>query len=219
MAEATTTPPDATPAARAVLAGARELFAERGYDGVSMRDVAARARVSKANVFHHFGSKAGLYDAVLADVRMSFDELLGPLAEDATPLPQRVERFAREHLALMLQDPSSVNLFLRQMLNAGGNPERERAEETLGHGLERFLQVLERDLPADSPQSRAPLSLALGLIGGTFMYFQLRGVLPRLDHAGTDWDPDAYAQALATLLQPGGDDAPDTPTDNPGGDA
>lgn len=43
----------------------REVFAERGFDGASMEEVAARARVSKPVVYEHFGDKERLYHAVV----------------------------------------------------------------------------------------------------------------------------------------------------------
>lgn len=48
-----------------ILRAADELFCERGYEGVSAADIARRARVKKALVFYHFGSKAELFDCVL----------------------------------------------------------------------------------------------------------------------------------------------------------
>ncbi|WP_059008869.1 TetR/AcrR family transcriptional regulator [Streptomyces specialis] len=52
-------------AQRCIVDAAREVFAERGYRGGSLRDVAERAGVSAANIVHHFGSKEGLLVAVL----------------------------------------------------------------------------------------------------------------------------------------------------------
>lgn len=43
---------------------AMRLFATRGFDGVSVRDIAADAEVSPGLIKHHFGSKEGLRDAV-----------------------------------------------------------------------------------------------------------------------------------------------------------
>src|SRR5262249_61140107 len=54
----------------AILAAARRLFAERGYDGASMRAIAAEAGVDAALVVHFFGSKAKL---LTASVRWPFD--------------------------------------------------------------------------------------------------------------------------------------------------
>ncbi len=50
---------------RALLEAAAVLFAEHGFEGVSVEDVADRARVNKALVSYHFGGKRGLYVAVL----------------------------------------------------------------------------------------------------------------------------------------------------------
>lgn len=44
---------------------ARGLFAERGYDGTAVEEIAARATVSKPVVYEHFGGKDGLYGAVV----------------------------------------------------------------------------------------------------------------------------------------------------------
>ncbi|NUR06605.1 MAG: TetR/AcrR family transcriptional regulator [Nocardioidaceae bacterium] len=44
---------------------ARRLFAERGFDGTSIEEIAARAEVSKPVVYEHFGGKEGLYAVVV----------------------------------------------------------------------------------------------------------------------------------------------------------
>ncbi|MHB1925541.1 MAG: TetR family transcriptional regulator [Acidimicrobiales bacterium] len=48
----------------------RSVFAERGYDGASIEEIADRAGVSKPVVYEHFGGKEGLY-AVVVDREMS----------------------------------------------------------------------------------------------------------------------------------------------------
>ncbi|MDT9591619.1 helix-turn-helix domain-containing protein [Nocardioides zeae] len=64
--------PRATAAAAAqtaadVLAAAADLFAERGFAGVSLDDVAERASVTRGAVYHHYRNKAGLLAAVVAE--------------------------------------------------------------------------------------------------------------------------------------------------------
>jgi AcrR family transcriptional regulator len=57
------------------------LFAERGPDTVTVRDVAAAAEVSPGLVMHHFGSKAGLREAVDEHVAQTFDAILDNLTD------------------------------------------------------------------------------------------------------------------------------------------
>ncbi len=58
---------------------ALRLFADRGHDAVTVRDIAAAAGVSPSLVVHHFGSKDGLRAAVDAHAAESFDALFAEL--------------------------------------------------------------------------------------------------------------------------------------------
>lgn len=60
-----------------LVAISRGLFAERGFDGTSIEEIAARAGVSKPVVYEHFGGKEGLY-AVVVD--REIQALLGAIA-------------------------------------------------------------------------------------------------------------------------------------------
>jgi AcrR family transcriptional regulator len=68
-----------------VLAAARASFGERGFDGATIRDVAARAEVDPALVHHYFGSKQQLFVAAMEfppELQAAIPELLaGPRAD------------------------------------------------------------------------------------------------------------------------------------------
>jgi TetR/AcrR family transcriptional regulator, mexJK operon transcriptional repressor len=55
------------PKRRQILAGAREVFREAGFERAGVDQIAARAGVSKATVYHHFGDKQALYAAYLSE--------------------------------------------------------------------------------------------------------------------------------------------------------
>jgi AcrR family transcriptional regulator len=76
---------------------ARSLFAERGYEGTSIEEIALRASVSKPVVYEHFGGKEGLY-AVVVDREMS--ALLDGITSSLTNNRSRV-RIERVALALL----------------------------------------------------------------------------------------------------------------------
>jgi AcrR family transcriptional regulator len=63
--------PRSEPTRRAILAAARAIFAARGYEGTTIRAVAARAGVDASMVMRYFQSKAGLFTAaVTMDLRV-----------------------------------------------------------------------------------------------------------------------------------------------------
>jgi len=74
-----------------ILDAARALFASRGFDAVTMGDVAEEAGVVRATVFNHFGSKAGLVEAITEGVLDAWAGLLdNALADETTSTPTLV---------------------------------------------------------------------------------------------------------------------------------
>lgn len=108
--------------ARAVIRHrALELFAERGPDAVSVRDIAASAGVSPALVLHHYDSKAGLVAAVNDHVAALFDDALAEMAErpeDLTRGPVAAGGVAELMLTALPAD-SPVPAYLRRLLLSG----------------------------------------------------------------------------------------------------
>jgi AcrR family transcriptional regulator len=97
------------PATRArVLRAATELFAERGFHGTKIRDVAARAGANVASGHYHFGSKRDLYVEVL---RATFAEVRGILARaGAQPDPASLDRMSHAQLEALLEKRVTVML-------------------------------------------------------------------------------------------------------------
>jgi len=61
----------------------RHLFAERGFEGTSVEEIAAKAGVSKPVVYEHFGGKEGLYAVVVdRETRKLLDLFTGALVGD-----------------------------------------------------------------------------------------------------------------------------------------
>ena len=62
-----------------IIKAAARIFAEHGYEGASIRSIVANADVNQAAINYHFGSKEGLYRAVLSGALQSLleaDEIL-----------------------------------------------------------------------------------------------------------------------------------------------
>ena len=77
----------------------RKLFAERGFDGTSVEEIAATAGVSKPVVYEHFGGKEGLYAVVVdREIRTLLDWITGALTSGAHP------RLLLEQAAMALLD-------------------------------------------------------------------------------------------------------------------
>lgn len=82
----------------------RQLFAERGLEGTSIEEIAARADVSKPIVYEHFGGKEGLY-AVVVDREVERFLAMATRLLDGEPSMEKFE-FAAVELLRYIQDNS-----------------------------------------------------------------------------------------------------------------
>ena len=101
---------------------ARLCFADKGFDGTSMEEIAARAGVSKPIIYEHFGGKEGLY-AVVVDREVS--TLLHNLRATLTN-PQAGTRQLLEMTTLALLDyiencPEGFQIIMRDSSELGGS--------------------------------------------------------------------------------------------------
>jgi AcrR family transcriptional regulator len=124
---------------------ARELFAERGYAAATTAGVARRAGVSEGIVFHHFGCKEGLLQAVageygrgLADAMFAGGDGLG-----AAP-PSAADMLARAFAYVRAQGP------LSRVLALAPDPTRWRAARQASR--EEIVSALARGFDAWSAQ-------------------------------------------------------------------
>ncbi|MEU6740581.1 TetR family transcriptional regulator [Streptosporangium sandarakinum] len=97
----------------------RSLFAEKGFDGTSVEEIAATAGVSKPVVYEHFGGKEGVY-AVVVDREM--DKLLGMVTEAlaASHALVKLERAALALLAYVEENSEGFRILVRDSHAASG---------------------------------------------------------------------------------------------------
>jgi AcrR family transcriptional regulator len=80
-----------------ILQSALELFSSKGYDATSVREICEAAGITKPTLYHFYGSKEGVYRALVEGVLERFrSELVDRIAEPG-PVDQRLMRVARQY--------------------------------------------------------------------------------------------------------------------------
>ena len=87
-----------------ILQAAEKLFAEHGYDGTSVRDIAKSANINIAMISYYFGSKEKLLEALIiyriSDMRLQMENLY---REDLTPL-EKIDRLIELYIKRINQN-------------------------------------------------------------------------------------------------------------------
>jgi AcrR family transcriptional regulator len=102
-----------------ILDVATVLFAERGFDGTSMNDVAERVGMRKASLFYHFATKDSLYEAVLDRLVREVGETLQAVYAGQGTLVERLEGAAEAVVSAFSGRPFAARLLLREAMDWG----------------------------------------------------------------------------------------------------
>jgi AcrR family transcriptional regulator len=123
---------------RRILDAARDLFAERGYAGTSIRDIAERLEMTKAALYYHFPGKQDVLAALVEPWLQEIDTLAAWAEAQRSIDREAVLRAMINHLAapnptfgLLLTDPSAMHDSATR-LNA--RPRLRRLERALAGG-------------------------------------------------------------------------------------
>ncbi|MEO8779624.1 MAG: TetR/AcrR family transcriptional regulator [Rhodanobacter sp.] len=145
---------NATPSTRDRILGAAEaLFARRGFDGASLRQLTAAAGVNLAAVNYHFGSKEKLVEEVF---RRRLDALnadrLAALAQLGGSHPATLENVLAAYIrpAMALAHDGNGALFMRVLARAFAEHDgtlRQFLSDNYGHVMRQFSAEFARLLP------------------------------------------------------------------------
>ena len=118
MAKAKKTKTDSSSTKESLLLSAKILFAEKGFEGVSVREIAEKAGANIALVSYHFKNKDGLYKECLKEFGLSrlkaSKEILTP-PQTKEELKIRLEIFMRNMLSTFTTDMHSAKILVREM--------------------------------------------------------------------------------------------------------
>jgi AcrR family transcriptional regulator len=172
-----------------VLAAAREAFAERGFDGATIRGIATAAGVDPALVHHYFGTKDALFLAAVEAPADPQDLLPEVLAGGPDALGENIVR-----MFLRVWDGPAQAGGLALVRSAVGSEWTARLlrEFLVARVLRRVVATL--DVPARERQARGAL-VASQLVGLVMTRYVLR--LEPLASAA----PESLVAALAPTLQ------------------
>jgi AcrR family transcriptional regulator len=162
-----------------IIAEATRLFAERGYEGASMGDLAERVGLRKASLFHHFQSKDVLYATVLTELLENVKKAILSAAMAEGSFAERLDALTDALTATLGAQPHAARLLIREAMDWG---------PVMKEGLGRTINdVLAASLEFAKAGQREgvfnpeldPTHVIVSLIGVHFMPFAIGDIVER----------------------------------------
>jgi AcrR family transcriptional regulator len=161
----------------AIVQAAARAFAERGYDAVTLEQVASELGITRSAVLFHFESKQAVLFEVLSGFLDDVDRLVGDYDNVPVPLPARRRReFLTAYVEVLADHPDAIMLIVRDAVSVG----QLRWPETPSPALLRIFELLQGTNPDMALRIRT--SAAFGAILRTMS--TPRAMLPELDPEG-----------------------------------
>jgi TetR/AcrR family transcriptional regulator len=167
-----------------ILSEARRCFADHGYDGTSLNDIAAGVGIRRASLLHHFPSKEAIYQAVfegaLSDWAVRIEQAIDlPEVEGWTYLDQVLTTAVR----WFVENPEFVRLVRHESLAADNNHLGFDLGEALRPWFKQAVSYFDREMGAGRFRKQDPEQLIISGYGAILNYFSdvhfIEGLLGR----------------------------------------
>lgn len=186
---------------QAILEAAEILFAQKGFDAVSMSAIAGLANTSKPNIYHHFKSKHDLYLAVMKTAVLRTSALLDALEEAPGTYTQRLTQFAAGQLNNILGHKRSTQLVLRETLSEDSLHGQEMTRLVMGEVFSRLVAMVHQGQQENEFRKDIdPTMAAFMIVSANMFFFQASPAMQHIPDIEFTDDAGTYSRGVMDVL-------------------
>ncbi len=127
-----------------ILDAAEALFASRGFDATTIKQIGTRAKVNPALLYYYFGDKKALYRAVLARLIGGLAETLGGRLRDARTPGDAIHAVVGAQMEVLGAHPNLARIFVREMVEHRGENAADPISDSMVKVFTRLCGVIEQ---------------------------------------------------------------------------
>ena len=124
-----------------IISTAMQIFAQKGYEGTTLDEIAGFCNITKPAIYYHFKDKSALYEYVLCS---QFEEMAKRILENTEEgsAVDRLRAYIGNFGNYLVENPTFSAIFSRE-ISAGGETMPQGCIDELANTLQRLSQILE----------------------------------------------------------------------------
>jgi len=180
-----------------ILSTSAALFAAKGFDALTMRDIASACGIKAPSLYNHFADKQSLYERTLVFVFSEHGDRLLSCLRQSLPAEQRLDIFIETLCQQLSDDFVFRQLFLREVIEQN----EERAQFLAKEVMATTCHALHDVFLAINPNCD-PHFLTTSLMGMTLFHFQINHLRPLLPGGSVEKQDLTYlTRQITSMIQ------------------
>ena len=128
----------------AILLAAENEFAQKGFFGARVDEIATKANINKRMIYAYFGDKEELYSQVLLLSYSKMEEIENQLVKENHQGTQLVKNVISTYFDFLFNNPNFVNILMWENLNKGTYLKRLESSTIERKSIKHFIQTIEQ---------------------------------------------------------------------------
>ncbi|MBN1542960.1 TetR/AcrR family transcriptional regulator [candidate division KSB1 bacterium] len=150
---------------------AAHLFALKGYDGVSMREISEQSGVSKPTIYYYFGNKEGIYRRLIEVGMQSGNEEFENLVKSDLPVKEKLKQIMLFRLNLSRTHPDISRFFVRLATAWEPLPFRHETTTFFDKSRTKMVDLIREGISRGEFGPQVDPELAVDIFAGILMHF------------------------------------------------
>jgi len=154
-----------------IFRAAAKLFAEKGYNGVSMREISERTGLSKPTIYYYFGNKEGIYTSLVATSLNYNIEMFQDIQREKTTIKQKIIELVKLRFHQVLEYPELAKFFVDLLTGSEKLPFLEQLMREANDRRKMLADLIDEGIKNGEFGSNAKPELASEIFIGSIMHF------------------------------------------------
>ncbi len=184
----------------AILDAARRVFAQKGLDGTSVREVAGAARVNNAMIYYHFKDKDDLYRSVLSDSFSAMTDIWSdPIFTSKTSVRHKIERYVESFIRFQKGNEELRRIMAMEFAASGGNI-TWICEKYFADNFARLSRIFREGIRTGELTKINPPVAVASLIGVVVHNFIMQPMAAHIHGRAVDLSPKKFGSFVTELF-------------------